>query len=72
MFDGKHLKKIRSAVGMTQEEFCNTFCIPIASLRNWEQERCKPDKVAITLLFLISQEPEYVASSLAELRDKKR
>jgi putative transcriptional regulator len=71
MVDGADLKKLRSALGMTQEEFCDTFCVPVASLRNWEQERAAPDKVAITLLFLISQDPEYVAGSLADFRDKK-
>lgn len=32
----------RVKLGMTQEQFAATFDIPVATLRNWEQNRSKP------------------------------
>jgi putative transcriptional regulator len=39
-------KVIRQAQVMSQEEFAETYGIPIGTLRDWEQGRAEPDQAA--------------------------
>ena len=64
MFDGEHIRQVRKGLGLTQKQLSEKFGIPIGSLRNWEQERCAPDAIAKTLLFLISEDPEKIEEML--------
>jgi len=57
-------KIIRRALGFSQEEFAARFHIPIGTLRDWEQNRCTPDKAAMAYLKVIAQEPELVGKVL--------
>ena len=49
---------VRKKLGMTQTEFAALVRIPVATLRNWEQNRFVMEPAAQTLLKLIDREPE--------------
>jgi putative transcriptional regulator len=53
------------ALGLTQEEFAGAYGIPVATLRDWEQGRRKPDQASKTLLRLIERMPHEVRRALA-------
>ena len=57
-------KVIRRAFGMSQEEFAQTFHIPIATLRDWEQGRVEPDQAARAYLKVIARNPKAVREAL--------
>ncbi|WP_084369322.1 helix-turn-helix domain-containing protein [Rhizobium sp. RU36D] len=59
------VKVIRRALGLTQEEFARRYCIPLGTLRDWEQGRSEPDQPAKAYLKVISTEPERTAAALA-------
>ena len=61
---------VRMALGLTQDEFAETYRIPVATLRDWEQGRREPDQASRTLLKLIERIPREVKKALAE--DKRR
>jgi len=63
-------KEIRSALGISQQEFSERFGIPLATLRNWEQGRTEPDAPTALLLYLINKFPKEVAAEVAKLRGK--
>jgi putative transcriptional regulator len=56
---------VRMALGMTQEEFADTYGIPVGTLRDWEQGRREPDQPSKTLLKLIERMPREVRAALA-------
>ena len=58
------IAKIRSKPNKTQEEFASMLNISIGTLRNWEQGRRKPDGAALSLLKIVSANPQYVESVL--------
>ena len=51
------VKVLRQRLDMTQEEFAAAFRIPVATLRDWEQHRSKPDAPARALLLAIERDP---------------
>jgi len=57
-------KIIRRALGLTQEEFAQTYRIPLDTLRSWEQGVAEPDAPARSLLEVIAREPEVAAKAL--------
>ena len=52
------VKGIRQMVGMTQAEFAAAFQLPLSTVRDWEQERSRPDAPARALLNAIARDPE--------------
>jgi putative transcriptional regulator len=58
------VKVIRRAFGMSQEEFAQTFRIPIGTLRDWEQGRVEPDQAARAYLKVIARNPKAVREAL--------
>jgi putative transcriptional regulator len=58
-------KVIRQALGLSQEAFAERFCIPIGTLRDWEQGRVEPDQAASTYLKVIARNPKAVRKALA-------
>jgi putative transcriptional regulator len=58
---------VRRALRMTQEEFAEAFCIPIGTLRDWEQGRTEPDLANRAYLKVIAVDPEFVKRALAQL-----
>jgi len=55
---GVRIKALRQRLGMTQEQFSETFRLPISTLRDWEQQRSQPDAPARALLMAIERDPE--------------
>ena len=56
-------KEIRRKLNMSQQEFSKTFCIPIGTLRNWEQGRRQIDATSAAYLRTISKFPNEVKSA---------
>ena len=55
---GVRIKALRLGLGMTLEQFSETFRLPVATLRDWEQQRSQPDAPARALLMAIERDPE--------------
>ena len=62
--DPSDIATIRNKTNKTQEEFAAMLNISIGTLRNWEQGRRKPDGAALSLLKVVSANPQYVQSVL--------
>ncbi len=56
---------VRKRLAMTQEAFATALAIPLATLRNWEQGRTRPDPAAQSLLRAVASNPEAVLSAIA-------
>ena len=56
---------VRQKLGLTQEAFATLLRIPIGTIRNWEQNRVKPDPAARALLLILYRQP---AAALEALR----
>ena len=54
----KEAKEIRSKFDLTQDEFANLLNISVATLRNWEQGRRKPEGPARVLLNIANSYPQ--------------
>jgi putative transcriptional regulator len=59
------VKAIRTKLHMSQAKFAARYGIPVASIRDWEQGRSKPEGVARAYLRVIERAPE-VAKVLEE------
>lgn len=59
------VKKLRAALGLSQEAFAARYGIPVATLRQWELGRRLPDRAALSYLRVIASLPEAVAAALA-------
>ena len=57
-------KHVRWKLGLSQEQFAERFCIPIGTLRDWEQHRSKPDATAESYLKVIAKNPKAVMKAL--------
>ncbi|MCW6510999.1 helix-turn-helix domain-containing protein [Lichenifustis flavocetrariae] len=57
---------IRKRLNLSQEKFARGLRIPVATLRNWEQGRTRPDPVAISLFALVDADPQRAFEVLAE------
>ncbi len=58
------VRAIRVGLGLTQDEFSRRFGFALSALRDWEQQRRRPDTAARAYLQVISREPEAVARGL--------
>lgn len=59
-----HIPEIRAKTNMTQKEFAETFCLPLDTLRKWEQGSRVPTGAAIALLTIIDRNPEAALNAL--------
>lgn len=55
---------IRKKLGMTQQQFSQSFSIPLGTLRDWEQRRRLPDLTAVAYLRVIRHDPKLVLKAL--------
>ena len=62
--DPVDVKAIRKSVGMSQQQFADTFGLKVATLRNWEQGRTKPEGPAKVLLTIIGRKPKDALEAL--------
>ena len=58
------VKAIRERQGLSQEAFARRFALDLATVRNWEQNRSRPDTAARVLLRTIEKEPDAVTRAL--------
>ncbi|HAK64247.1 MAG: helix-turn-helix domain-containing protein [Pseudomonadota bacterium] len=58
------LKVLRQQLSMTQEQFAQRFGIPLASLRNWEQNHRLPSGPIRSYLRVIEKNPKAVLKAL--------
>ena len=61
---------IRKRLGMSQREFANTLGVPVATLRNWEQNRVAMEPATIALMRILAREPEAALRALCEVADR--
>lgn len=61
------LKKLRAAIGMSQQEFAKRYALSIGVVRNWEQGVREPDGAARNYLALIERDPKRIAAEVAKL-----
>lgn len=59
-FSEPDVRSIREQYGLSQEKFATLLGISVATLRNWEQGRRKPEGAARTLLRIAAKHPETV------------
>lgn len=57
-------RKARAATGLSQPAFAARYGVPVASLRDWEQGRRKPDAATRNYLRVIAAMPDAVARTL--------
>ncbi|MEP7348567.1 MAG: NadS family protein [Sphingorhabdus sp.] len=51
------VRAIREGLGLSQTAFANTYRIPLATLKGWEQGRRQPDATASAYLSVIAHLP---------------
>jgi putative transcriptional regulator len=61
---GKDIAALRRFVRLTQEQFAQAMGISVHTLRNWEQDRRKPDGPAIALLRIAARHPLIIRENL--------
>jgi putative transcriptional regulator len=59
------VRKIRKDLKLSQAEFAAEFGLSAATIRDWEQNRRRPEGAARVLLHVIRKEPEAVRRALA-------
>ena len=59
------IKAVRRKTGLSQSRFAERLRLNVATIRNWEQGRTRPDGAAITLLTVIDREPRIVMRVLS-------
>ena len=64
-------RKIRELYGLSQEKFASLMGISVATLRNWEQGRRKPEGAAKVLLRVAAKHPEAVLDVVKERKTRK-
>lgn len=57
---------IRKSLHLSQDKFAARFGLSAATVRDWEQNRRRPDRIATNLLKVIAHAPETVERALAE------
>ena len=61
---GKDIAALRRFVGLSQVEFARALEISVYTLRNWEQDRRKPDGPALALLKIAARHPRIIRENL--------
>ncbi len=62
-----NVKVARQNLHMSQDEFATVLCIPVSTLRKWEQGQRRPDAATRLLLQVIVHEPKAVEKTLTTL-----
>ena len=61
---GADVAALRRFVGLTQTEFAMAVEISVHTLRNWEQDRRKPEGPALALLKIAARHPRIIREQL--------
>lgn len=62
--DDPNVRAIREKYGLSQGKFAQLLGISVATLRNWEQKRRKPEGAARVLLCVAAKHPEAVLDTI--------
>ncbi len=62
---GSDVVALRRFVRLTQEQFAGAMGISVHTLRNWEQDRRRPEGPAIALLRIAARHPRVIRENLA-------
>ena len=65
---GEDIIAFRNYSGLTQEAFSTALGISVHTLRNWEQDRRKPEGPALALLRIAARHPRVLKENLAPVR----
>jgi len=57
-------RAVRLKLGMSQADFAAALRIPVGTIRNWEQDRVRPDPAARALLTILYRQPEAALKAL--------
>jgi putative transcriptional regulator len=57
---------IRKRLHLSQARFAERFGLSVATVRDWEQRRRRPDRIAANLLRVIDHAPKVVEEALAD------
>ena len=61
---GADVAALRRFVGLTQADFARAMGISVHTLRNWEQDRRRPEGPAISLLRIAARHPRILRENL--------
>jgi putative transcriptional regulator len=64
--DSERLKVARAQLRLSQAALAALLRVPVASIRNWEQRRTKPDGPARTLIALLHHDPKGMRARLEQ------
>jgi putative transcriptional regulator len=59
------VRAIRRQLHMSQQQFADTYRIPLSTLKNWEQGRRHPDAPAAAYLQAIARRPHEISAAFA-------
>jgi putative transcriptional regulator len=61
---GSDIVALRRFAGLTQEGFAEALGISVHTLRNWEQDRRRPDGPALALIRVAARHPRVLSENL--------
>jgi len=59
------IRRTRTKLGLSQQEFAVRFRVPVGTLRDWEQARSTAPDFAVAYIRVIEARPELVAELVA-------
>ena len=71
-FAESDVRKIREQYGLSQDKFATLMGISVATLRNWEQGRRKPEGPARILLRVAAAHPDALLDIVGNKRARKQ
>jgi putative transcriptional regulator len=71
-FPDSEVRSIRERYGLSQDKFASLLGISVATLRNWEQGRRRPEGPARVLLWIAAKHPEAILGSPKHQKATKR
>ncbi len=66
------VRAVRNRTGLSQEAFALRYGFTPAAVRDWEQNRRRPEQAARVLLMVIDRDPKAVDRALEPLRGARR
>lgn len=61
---GRDIAALRKFVNLTQTQFAQAIGISVHTLRNWEQDRRRPEGPALALLRIAARHPRIIRENL--------
>lgn len=62
---GRHIRKLRHRLGLSQDEFARAYGIPVGNIRQYEIGRHMPPPAVRAYLKVIAEVPEVAAKAVA-------